>query len=319
MKLVIGFITYNQASANYLAHFLPSLKKALAFLSKDEYQILAFDNSDNDEVVNRLALEFFSAQEKISINYYSEDKNVGFGSAYNRLLNEANRLQAEYFMVVNPDIVFEEESIFLLLKELEENKKLASVSPKVLRWDFANFKKTNQIDTCGIILKPGLNFKDLGQGETDSGQFDNYKILAPSGAAGVFRMSALNSIKTKRGYFDSRFFMYKEDCDLAYRLKLNKLDSKLVSSALLYHDRTAAFYGKGIKAFLKNRRAQNKSVRKWSFINQHLLFCKFFTKESLYSQIVIVFRILVLFSFSLILEQFNLKLYPTIVKKITLD
>jgi len=211
MKLVVGFITYNQASAAYLDSFLPSLQAALKFLPAAAYRLLAFDNSDPDNNLNRLALEFFSHRSSLPIDYLTEGKNIGFGAAYNRLLNKADKLGAEYFLVINPDTVLSEDALKLMLEFLDDNRELAAVSPKILRWDFKNNLKTKQIDSCGLILRPGLRFADLGQGELDAGQYDlapdsaqanlnnstahKAQIIGPSGAAGLYRLAALKKNK----------------------------------------------------------------------------------------------------------------------------
>ncbi|MDI3496346.1 MAG: hypothetical protein PWQ35_367 [Patescibacteria group bacterium] len=310
MKLAVGFITYNNVSAKYLAYFLPALKEALSFFKEKEYLVLAFDNSDPQNHENRLALEFFEYKHKLKIDYNRADTNIGFGAAYNRLLKKAEKMQADYFLIINPDIILEKKAIYYLVSTLESNPELVAVAPKIRRWDFINLKKTKQIDSCGLVLKPGLKFYDLGQGEEDVGQFDkNANIIAPSGAAGLFRLQLLKKIKNKDDFFDPEFFMYKEDCDLAYRLKMAGLISKLVPSAIFYHDRTAAFYEKGIFARFSNRSRKNKQIKVWSFYNQHLLFRKYFKNESIFSQIMIVWRGLILFIFALVFEQYNLRQY----------
>ncbi len=314
MKLAVGFITYNQASAAYLESFLPSLKLANEFLPSTDYRLMAFDNSDPDNNINRLTLEFFSHRSGLMIDYLTEGKNIGFGSAYNRLLNKADKLGAKYFLVINPDTILSKDAIKLMLAALEADKELAAVSPKILRWNFKNNLKTKQIDSCGLILRSGLRFADLGQGETDEGQHDGAKIIGPSGAAGMYRLSALKKIKQGNDYFDPKFFMYKEDCDLAYRLQAANLKSSLVPAAIIYHDRTVAAYDRGIVAVLRNRRRLSRQVRAWSFRNQHLLFVKHFKNENFVSQTVIFIRVILLLFFSLILEQFNLKQYPQILK-----
>ncbi len=316
MKLVVGFITYNDSSAKYLDFFLPSLQEALAFLDKSEIAVLAFDNSDPDYNHNRLALEVFNHRQGGRIEYITQGENIGFSRAYNYLISEASKKGAEYFLVINPDLVLESGSIRQLLVNLEGDKQLGSVAPKILRWDFASNQKTQQIDSCGIVLRPGLKFGDLGQGEVDAGQYDKAVILGPSGAAGLYRLSALKKIKDKFGYFDSRFFMYKEDCDLAYRLKLAGFKSKLVVNAQVFHDRTVAFYGQGIGAFLKNRRLMSRQVRSWSFRNQHLIFMKHCQRETMISRLLVVKNVLFMLFFSLILEQFNLKNYSWLRKQL---
>ena len=314
MKLAVGFINYNDFSAKYLDDFLPSLRHSLDFLSITDKKILAFDNSSQDNNLNRLALEYFIREHPGEMISFSAQENIGFGSAYNILIAKAKKLGAKYFLMINPDVLLEPEMIKKLLIKIESADNLAVVSPKILRWDFINHLKTKQLDSCGLVLKTGLKFIDLGQGKTDEGQYDQAEIIGASGAVGLFRLSALEKIKDQYGYFDSRFFMYKEDCDLAYRLWRAGFRSALVPDALAYHDRSVAFRGQGLGQFIANRRQISRQARAWSFKNQHLLFVKYFKKENFRSQLVIAARILIMFIFSLILEQFNLKQYPAIFK-----
>jgi GT2 family glycosyltransferase len=314
MKLVVGFLTYNDSRAKYLADFLLSLKEALSFLNPDDYKVLAFDNSDPDNGVNRMTLELFNQKNPNFLEYLSAVGNLGFSRAYNILINNAERLEAEYFLVINPDTLLEKESIFELVSALDKNPEVASASPKIRRWDFATNTKTRIIDSCGLVLKPGLRFRDLGQGEEDDKRFDRAIILGPSGAAGLFRLSALKKIKDDKQYFDEKFFMYKEDCDLAYRLSLIKAGCVLVPKAIIYHDRTAAASQGGVINKVLSRHKKSRQIRIWSFRNQHLIFVKHWTRQNLISKIIIVFRILSLGIFSLILEQFLLKEYKNVFR-----
>lgn len=312
MKLVVGFLTYNESSAKYLTDFLPSLKKALEFLPAADCQVLAFDNSSTENNLNRLALELFNRDNGNFVEYLSAGENLGFSRAYNLLINRASQRGAEYFLVINPDTWLEPDAIKELVAALDKNPGLATASPKIRRWEFSTNTKTKDIDSCGLILKSGLKFLDLGQGQEDRNQFDRASIIAPSGAAGLFRLSALEKIKVGDQYFDERFFMYKEDCDLAYRLYRAGLVSSLIPTAIVYHDRTAASSGTGLWRTLGSRFKKSRQVRSWSFLNQHLIFVKHWPEQKLCSKVLIVCRMLSFFIFSLILEQFLLKNYSQI-------
>lgn len=312
MKLVVGFLTYNNSSAKYLADFLPSLKDALGFLDSNDYKVLAFDNSDDSNEFNKKALESFNQKNENFLEYISAAGNLGFSRAYNVLIRFAIRLGAEYFFIVNPDTLLEKDTISELVLALDRNQELASVSPKIRRWDFSANTKTRIIDSCGLKMKSGLRFYDLGQGIKDDKRFDKVDILGPSGAAGLFRLGALEKIKENDQYFDERFFMYKEDCDLAYRLNLVKEKSALVPTAIMYHDRTAVSSGGGFIGRAFDRERKSRQVRSWSFRNQHLIFVKHWANQNLISKILIIFRVLMFGFFSLILERFLLKEYKNI-------
>ncbi|HBA36462.1 TPA: hypothetical protein DCZ15_01145 [Candidatus Falkowbacteria bacterium] len=312
MKLAVGVIVYKEASVKYLADFLPSLRQALSFLPADDYRVYVFDNSPSEYSKNR---EMLAGQ---SLEYLGVGKNLGFGQAYNVLLRAARTAGAPYFLIINPDTLLASDTIRKLLAALEKEPALASVSPKILRWDFASRQKTKIIDSAGLILKRGLRFQDLGQGLEDRGQFDSASILGPSGAAGLFRFSALDKIaEHPRGtagphYFDESFFMYKEDCDLAYRLFLAGYKSCLVPDALVYHDRTAAVSGHGFWRTIFSRYRKSRQIRAWSHLNQHFIYVKYWKKQNFISKVFIVVRVVLIFIFSLILEQFLLKQYREI-------
>lgn len=314
MKLVVGFITYNDSSAKYLSDFLPSLKRALEFLPEAEREILVFDNSDADHNINRLSLEYFVKENPGELIRFSRNKNLGFSRAYNQLIKQAKKLQAEYFLALNPDTIMESDAVKIMLDKMDANPDLGSLSPKILRWNFAEHKKTKEIDSCGLILKTGLKFEDLGQGELDEEQYHQALIIGPSGAAALYRLKALEKVRVNHDYFDSRFFMYKEDCDLAYRLYKAGFKSALAAEAIVYHDRTVSRSKPGIWSRLRARRSLSRQTRAWSFKNQHLLFVKHFWKENFISKLTIGLRVVSLFIFSLILEQYNLKEYPAIFR-----
>jgi GT2 family glycosyltransferase len=173
----------------------------------------------------------------------------------------------------------DEKCLAELFASLESDDSIASVAPKLLRWDFANLSKTDVIDSCGIIMALGLRFFDLGQGEKDSRIFDSAKIIGPSGAFAAYRISALSDIKLGRDYFDSRMFMYKEDCDLDYRLFLAGHRSQFVPKAIAYHDRSVSSVG--------GRKSRSLAVRRWSWQNQKLIWNKYWRKQSLAGKILV--------------------------------
>ena len=109
-------------------------------------------------------------------------------------------------------------------------------------------------------------------------------------------------------------FMYKEDCDLAYRLYLVGFKSFYVNDSTIYHDRTASSEGRGILKLVLNRRNRNKKIKKWSFLNQHIIFLKFWRLQSFFNKIIILWFTLKMFFFVLVFERYLLKQYLKIFK-----
>jgi GT2 family glycosyltransferase len=303
MKIAAGFICYEKDTYKYLAIFLPSLLKALDKIG--DYNLFCVDNSVND----------FSNLNYIRENYpqieiLSSGKNLGFSKAYNIILEKSNNYKADYFFIINPDTYLEEDSIYYLLQNIQEDTNLGAVSPSILQWDFPNLKKPKLVDSLGIILKPGLRFIDKGQNVNLSQALKdkNKDIIGISGAAGLYRMSALNKVKENNKYFDENMFMYKEDVDLAYRLFLQGYSAKTVDNSFIYHDRTTKKQN--------NRALKSKFARKMSFLNQHIIYIKYFRLQNLNNKIKILMRILLMFFYVLLKEKFQLKNYLKLTKNL---
>lgn len=300
-KLFVGFITYSEKAAAYLPYFLDSLFKQ----DYTAFEVLALDGNDQGSKSNLAILAKYPR-----IKLISQGVNFGFGKSFNLMIKEAQKKGAEYFLVLNPDMIMEADFVEKLVSALENNGRLGSASPKIYKWNFIPDKlneKTNIIDSFGIKLEKGLRFFDAGQGEIDCGQFDTAKIIGPSGAAAMYRISALEKIKFDGQYFDERMFMYKEDCDLAYRLFLAGYQSRLVPEAKIYHDRTARGQGKSKIAIALNRKNKSRQIKQWSLFNQLIIIKKYWHLQNLANKFFIMQELAIMFIFSLIFEQYLLK------------
>ena len=308
MKLAVGFITYNDLTDKYLPFFLPSLAAALAaaFPDENDYRILAFDNSESESNANR----GYILQNYSDIEFLSAGGNIGFSRAYNRIIAKAAEAGAKYFLMLNPDILLEKDAVAGLIAALDDNVGLGSAAPCLLRWDFAANRRTDIIDSLGLSLKSGLRFIDLRQGKKMSDALPNFlNIIGPSGAAGLFRLSALEKIKENGKYFDERMFMYKEDCDLAYRLFLAGYKSACILPARMYHDRTASAPGSGMMSRLRARKFKGRQIKKWSFANQQLIYQKYWTLQNRQNKFIIIFDQIKVLFFILLFERYLLPEY----------
>ncbi|MCK4539671.1 glycosyltransferase family 2 protein [Candidatus Parcubacteria bacterium] len=303
-KLTIGFITYGKSTSKYLPYFLDSLFKQ----SYSDFSLVAVDCTDDGDKSNLEILKKYP-----QINIIQEGKNLGFAKSYNLMINKAARNGAEFFLAINPDMILDKRAIEKMLDAFAKDERLASVAPKIYKWNFKDGssglddEKTNVIDSFGIKLKSGLRFFDIGQGQFDQGQFDKSKILGPSGAAAMYRVKALEKVKFNNQYFDELMFMYKEDCDLAYRLSLAGYRSKLAVNAKIYHDRTAKAIGESKLLIALNRKNKSRQIKKWSLLYQLIIVKKFWKLQSFVNKFVIIWHILLIFIFSLIFEQYLLK------------
>jgi len=298
LNVTVGFITYGELTLKYLPFFLPSLA-----LQSRNLKLLYIDNTEDENPANR---EFISTNYP-DIELVAKGENLGFARTYNLLLVRAVEAGAEYFLALNPDMILEPGAIDSMVRAMENDQSLGSASPKVRRWNFETNEKTEVVDTCGIKLLSGLRFIDVGQGSADRGQFDRAKILGPSGAAALYRISALEKVSESGRYFDELMFMYKEDCDLAYRLSIAGFKSRLVPDALIYHDRTAAGGGKSDLAVASNRKNKSRQVKRWSFLNQQIIFIKYWRLQDWHNKLSIIWYGFKMIAYALFFEQYLLQ------------
>src|SRR5262249_760723 len=143
--------------------------------------------------------------------------NCGFARAHNVLIGNTD---SEYILVLNPDTILRDSFLSELVQSLEARPDAGSASGKLLRLDNLT------IDSTGIIMLRNEGHVDGGAGEPDLGQFDKPDdIFGASGAAALYRRAAIEDVSIEGKYFDEDFFAYREDADLAWRLRLMKWNS----------------------------------------------------------------------------------------------
>jgi len=199
-----------------------------------------------------------------------------------------------------------------MFKTIETNEKIGAVAPKILKWDFENNKKTDIIDSYGIVCDRKFRFRDDSQGQQDTKANIKNNIFGFTGAAVMFNLKALKDIAFDNEkyleYFDELMFMYKEDCDLSLRLKLAGWSIKLNSDAVIYHNRTASRVGDSMWQIIKNRTGKRRKVKIWSFWGQWVIVLKYNKPIfSLKTRLFMWWYQLEILIFSFLFEQYLLK------------
>jgi len=259
-KISINIVAYN--GMKYLPHCLASIKSQTC----TDYEVIIVDNNSQDECLSYIRENYpeFKIVEK--------KENIGFAKGHNVAI-EQNK--SEYILCLNQDIILEPDFLENIVDFLDKNLSAGAVTGKLCYWDFENNKKTNQIDSLGLQIHKTFKVSDIAQGKSDAIEFDqNIEIFGVSGAAPIYRRSALESIKTNSGdsveYFDEDFFMYKEDVDLAFRLRGAGWQSFMVATAKAFHDRSI----KSAEKLIKNRRERSFLGNYYSYRNHLFVLLK---------------------------------------------
>jgi len=260
MKPVLSIVIINYNSKHYLQKCLDSV-----FAQKiADLEVIFIDNASEDG-----SFEFVEANYP-DLRAIRNGNNLGYAAAGNQGIKMA---EGEYVMILNPDILFEAGYMEACLKKMQEDRKVGVIGGKVYKYDFEKDRKTKYIDTVGIFSHRNRRFIDDGQGLLDQGQFDqDREIFGVSGACPIYRKKSLEDVKIGDEYLDEDFFMYKEDVDISWRLRLYGWKCYYLSGAIAYHGR-----GTGVlKRFshlevARNRSKLSKFQKYYSYKNQRLM------------------------------------------------
>ncbi|EML2249583.1 TPA: glycosyltransferase family 2 protein [Klebsiella aerogenes] len=259
-KVIASIVLFN--------HSYDDIKDTLFSLSHEESveRVILVDNG---------GCQWAASLNEPKISYIKSPYNSGFGAGHNLAIN-ANIGFDGYFLICNPDISFNKQSLDKLVSFAWENE-YDFVSPQII------YKNGERQYSCRLLPTPGNLFlrrflpataiKYDATYELKDAEYD--KVFSPPSVSGCF-MLLTNSLLQKLNGFDERYFMYLEDVDLCRRaLQYTKIyycpkttiihvfnkgsyKSKLL---LWYHIRSAiAYFNKWGWFFDKKRHAYNESA-----------------------------------------------------------
>lgn len=265
-------ITYNSSK------FLPSFFEGLVSQKNVKMELIVIDNNSADDTVSELKKMLRDSPFFERIEWILNEQNLGYSGAAEQGVRAS---QGDYILIANPDIVMESDYCVRLVARLDADPKIASVSGKLLRFDFARYfktkkiddGKTNTIDSAGLVMNKNRRCVDRGQGLPDSGNYDVVEeVFGVTGACPVYRRSALLDAEVGGFIFDPSFFMYKEDVDIAWRLRLLGYSSWYIPDAVAYHGRgTGAIERESILSVAKNRVRLPAFTRQHSYRNERVM------------------------------------------------
>lgn len=176
-------------------------------------KLYLIDNSPSDELKNIIL--------DARVEYLHNPSNPGFGAAHNIAIKMAIKDNADYHLVLNPDVYYDNGVLEELTQYMEENSEIGNIMPKVL------YPNDDIQHLCKLLPTPydwiGRRFNPFkGMVEKRNNIFElrftgyNQIMDVPylSGCFMYLRISALKKI----GLFDEGIFMYGEETDLCRRL-----------------------------------------------------------------------------------------------------
>ncbi|MBV8550852.1 MAG: glycosyltransferase family 2 protein [Acidobacteriaceae bacterium] len=222
----VTIVTFN--SARYIA-------RCLDYALAQDYphlQIVVVDNASTDgtpEILHRF-------EGRVSVIYNRE--NLGFAGGQNQAI--AAVPDAEFILTLNPDLRLTPSFVTNLVAAAEADPSAGSICGKLLAMspDF-EIPSAKVFDSTGIYMTPNLRHLDRGSRIPDQGQYDRFEyVFGGTGAACLYRRKMIEDISVAGEFFDSDFFAYREDADVAWRAQLLGWKCLYTPLALGYHVRS---------------------------------------------------------------------------------
>ena len=125
-------------------------------------------------------------------------------------------------LTLNPDVLLLPNFIQALVDAGNFDPRIGTVCGKLLTMS-ATFEIPEKpvVDSTGIYFNPMLRHLDRGSQEVDNGHYLQYEyVFGATAAAALYRREMIDDISLDGEFFDSDFFVYREDADVAWRAQL---------------------------------------------------------------------------------------------------
>jgi GT2 family glycosyltransferase len=155
------------------------------------------------------------------VEYVFNNENIGYGAAHNIAIKKSINLNAQYHLVLNPDVYFKNDVLNCLYKYMEANQDVGNIMPKVIYPDGSLQYLAKLLPSpVDLFLRRLVKNKNWIKNRENRYMLKStgykYSMNVPnlSGCFMFLRTEALINI----GVFDESIFMYLEDIDLNRRI-----------------------------------------------------------------------------------------------------
>ncbi len=226
MKLSVIIVNYNVKY--FLEQCLLSVQKALQGIESDVWVV---DNASSDGSIELLQSQF--PWVKLIANL----DNVGFSRANNQAIKAS---QAEYVLLLNPDTVVAEDTFHKCLAFMDARPQAGGLGIRMLDGGGRFLKESKRgLPTPRVAFYKMFGISALFKNSPKYGQYhltylsekENHPVDILAGAFMLMRKSLLNQI----GLLDEKYFMYGEDIDLSYRIRLAGSENWYFADSAIIH------------------------------------------------------------------------------------
>lgn len=204
------------------------LRRCLGYIVQQTYpnwEVIIVDNASQDD-----SLALVKDNDRVTILYNKE--NRGFAAAQNQGIAIA---KGQYILALNYDLIMLPDFLEQLTRALGADPAAGWATGKLLNMT-PDGEELDTIYAVGHILAPDRFSFLRGNGETDSGQYDQLeRVFGAPGAAAMYKREMICDVSIKGQFFDEHLFTWYEDVDVDWRATRAGWHCCYVPSAIAYH------------------------------------------------------------------------------------
>jgi GT2 family glycosyltransferase len=187
--------------------------------------------------------------------YFDLYQNLGYVGGINYGLSEALKNNPDYFLIINNDILIDSNAINQLYRCIQTYQNHAIITGKVF-----DYIEKNKLQFVGaqLINKKSLQYKYLGVGEYDSGQFN--EVAERDMIDDIFWLFP-SELYTKIGGYSDHFWFNGESADFALRAVNAGYKLIYTPEAKLWHKGSPSVGGK-----------ENNPAKTYWIVQSYLIF-----------------------------------------------
>jgi GT2 family glycosyltransferase len=210
-----SIIIINYNGYRWLEKFMPYLLKT----NYPSFEIIVVENGSTDK-----SLELLRSFNQNIIRIIEFKENLGFAEGCNKGIRVS---RGEILAFLNNDVQVDRNWLRAAVDVLVSDNTVGAVQSRMMR-----FYDKEKIDCIGLSIdKYGIVFP-IGQNEKDEGQYDD---LTEIGGCCGGAMVTWKKLLIDAGLFDSSLFLYYEDVDLSWRLRLMGYRILPAHKSIVYH------------------------------------------------------------------------------------
>jgi GT2 family glycosyltransferase len=225
-KVAVIYLSYNSVP------YLPEVVSSWAALdyAREQLEIVIVDNASTDGSADWIRTHVLprSGTELPAVTFLANATNDGFAAGNNKGIEHALQAGAVYVYLQNNDAKLHPAAIREAVALAESDEGIGSVQSLVRLWQDPDAVNS----TGGMVHFLGFGFvRDNGKFLKDVRLTDGEEIAYGSGAATLYRASALKDV----GLLDPHLFLYHEDLELGWRIRLGGFRNVLSEKSVAFH------------------------------------------------------------------------------------